>query len=532
MTKKIKSNELGRFQYLVTENEKSNIINSQENRVINSVHVYLGEKIDINISKWKSDRKILLIGDAVDVKGEVNWYEVSDWLCTSSSVDEMLVKSDRLCGAWVIFILTDGLEVVFSDAAGLLPVYYCSDNHDTTVSSSSSILASIFKRSKEQYYDLFSSNSKYFKPEYLKSGNWKGNASLRDTSWPLSLTPYKNIKKLIPNHYINLRNKKQYRFWPQKDLPKNSVNEAAKISSTLIGEASKQISNKYNSIYVPVTSGVDTRVLLSVISKIDVGIECFTYTTKKDVKNGINRIDMDRDVKVAKNICKTLGLKHETIEMSTDVSWDSVNGLFQNIDYLVSSRTIPYEFCTLKKYADDEGVCLNGNVSEIGRPYFAYGSLPIWSIDATLVSAITKRKNNSVSEAEFDPWVSEAKEIYSSFGIEPMDLLYWEERMGSWQSSFQQQMRPVWNIFTPYNCRLILETLLSVPYRKRVESQIYKKIVEINCPEIANIPYNPIYGQSNLSKLKMKIKKNLKKVARRNKLANYIWWKLNFLLDR
>jgi hypothetical protein len=93
------------------------------------------------------------------------------------------------------------------------------------------------------------------------------------------------------------------------------------------------------------------------------------------------------------------------------------------------------------------------------------------------------------------------------------DLFQWEHAHGNWLAMTQLQFDLAWHeIITPYNCRDVLTTFLSVPeqYRKRPNYALYRTLIETLWPELLSVPINPHKKRSLTARVKNKVKNRLK----------------------
>jgi hypothetical protein len=279
----------------------------------------------------------------------------------------------------------------------------------------------------------------------------------------------------------------------------------------------KNVSNMYGKLKFPLSSGLDSRVIFSCALKSGVDFECYSWILEEFDHDG-----MYRDATTAKDICNKYGIEHKVLNMSSKNTF-YYNEIIKDIDFYVSSNTLPYEHSALKDFVPSGGVVFNGSVSEVGRPLYAFGKLPHSLVTPNLLANMNGHKPTSFVQNEFKNWFADAKDVNKKFNVDPMDLLYWEERMGSWQSSYQQQLRSACPVISPFNCRLLLEELISVEYTHRLKSKIHQDIIRFVDPHLLSVPVNPM--SNNLGKAK----KSIKYYARKSKITNYAWWKLRSL---
>jgi len=515
---------VGKHQFIARK--KGSVYGNSENKaIIGGWHVEAGELCKVSVSS-KRKVSVCVIGNTIDSHGELeNENDTANFLSGAKNINEIAKKTSRLGGYWALIVDIKGKVLAMNDCCGLFPIYYHNGGENKIVGSSISKIAEHINESKSKLFGQIKKSKGFFSTEKIIKKEWSNKEKLEDSSLPLRVTPYGSIKKLLPNRIIKLNNFKSRRLFPLKSIRKNDVKSAANGVINKMTNIIRYIGKNLDNVRLPLTSGIDSRVLFSVCEKSNIEYRSFTYVLGRVEKNkGSARSEFGRDALIAKSICRRYGVEHDTIEMKTDIDIKDVVNMLNNIDHLVSSSTLPYEFKSLKKYLPKRSTILNGSVSEIGRPLDGFGCLPDFSMYASLLANISGHPSLASIRSMFDGWIKESKDVSAEYGIGVMDLLYWEERMGNWQSSFQQQLRPITNVITPYNCRSIIRNFLSVPYKKRVANKVHKKILEIFDPSLLSYPINPPYGDDHLDSSKHKIKKAIKKKSREKCLLNLIWW--------
>ena len=119
---------------------------------------------------------------------------------------------------------------------------------------------------------------------------------------------------------------------------------------------------------------------------------------------------------------------------------------------------------------------------------------------------LTRMGNHPFAVNHFNKWLGGIGDIYN---VDILDLFYWEQRAGNWLAMCQLEFDIAWkDIFTPYNCRLLLIDMLSVDdiYRRPPQHELYKKMILTLWPEVLAEPINPHKVQTRVQRLKRQIK--------------------------
>ena len=113
--------------------------------------------------------------------------------------------------------------------------------------------------------------------------------------------------------------------------------------------------------------------------------------------------------------------------------------------------------------------------------------------------AITDEKSLEKA-AERIVQVTEADAVARDYGFKILDLFCWEQRMGNWQAMSQTEWDIVQEVFTPFNCRELLTTLLAVDlkFRKEPNYRLYREIINTLWNDVLSEPINPISRKEKL----------------------------------
>ena len=146
---------------------------------------------------------------------------------------------------------------------------------------------------------------------------------------PYDLSMYDEVKYVLPNHYLNISKRKIKRFYPTGDIINyRDINGTISKSSIIISEALEAYLKKYN-LAVGLTSGMDSRLILSFLKEDIDKVKFFTFK-RFDINNETD------DIKIPKKIAEKYKLDYLTlIESST---MNSNMDLFkEKLGYMVNS---------------------------------------------------------------------------------------------------------------------------------------------------------------------------------------------------
>jgi len=186
-----------------------------------------------------SERIGWIVGDAIDDRAIL-----TSQIDVAGKTVESLI--DRLAGRYTIIVVGSTKPRVYTDAGAALGVVY--DPSEQSVGSTMTILQEAAQRA------FSASDRDAFVP---------GPGQL----FPCGLTADASIRRLLPNHYLDLTSWQAVRYWPQANdinssyLLKPQVREiATALCSTL-----EAVVAEYGALYVPLTAGRDSRAIAAAV---------------------------------------------------------------------------------------------------------------------------------------------------------------------------------------------------------------------------------------------------------------------------
>jgi len=308
--------------------------------------------------------------------------------------------------------------------------------------------------------------------------------------WPGTSSPYRQVRRLLPNHWLDLESGEAHRFWPVGSLPERTVDEAIdRVSGLLTGLM--QGAARRSELALAISAGWDSRLMLAASRSIGGNVRC--YTAK--------RPDMDwrhMDVEIPLKLLETLGLKHDVIEHGTAVSPEFEQLFNGHVPYAHPMRLEALQ-SELDHYQRGR-VGVTGNISEVARCFYAPPDGGEAALDAGYLARVTGMEHPFARE-HFERWLSD---LDDPFNYDMLDLFYWEQRTGSWFAHNCLEFDTAWQeLFLPFNNRRLLMELLAVDreYRGGPDYPLYRKLIEHLWPEVLAEPINPRPRHSRLKRL-------------------------------
>jgi hypothetical protein len=428
-------------------------------------------KLDLEI-KTNDNVTIVLLGYIID---PFNPTKTSAKILTdiSEKATNVLTVIDatiHLSGRWVLIYLDSQHSVIFTDPCGLRQVYYHANKDGLWCGSQPEIIkaATGLALNTDKNLSEFIKSFDYQRKEYALVGD---------------KTRYADCYHLLPNHFLDLLSGQSIRFFPKEKPSPVPIDEAVKIASSILRGSMEAISQRFSPM-LAVTAGWDTRVLLASTKSISDRVEY--YVDRKGV------LSLDHpDVQVSQRLCRRLGVNFDVRNSSEDPPRWFMEILSQSL----SGTPVPQKArMTYAAFINQiKSINVNGNASEVCRnAYDGYGLVSEDNITVVELAALIGYYKSKFVKNELSNW-KEDLEKTGVRGYHILDFLYWEQGMGNWGTQHAAEQDIAIEDFSPFNNRLILKTLLSLPreYRSGPDFPIYTKLIETMWPETLQESINP-----------------------------------------
>ena len=374
-------------------------------------------------------------------------------------------------GRWIL-ITPDAL---YLDACGHMGIFYAYHKGEVVLSSSLHLISTIV-------------GTNWVANHVLKRGE-----SIFDF-YPIPYTPYDGVMSLLPSEYFSFDTMTVCKRNDFDFLRYMCIDENILMDQFINGFANilNKINKEYQgNIWVPLTSGVDSRCVLALTqySHIDVN----TYTIIRD--------DTPKwDINVPPKISSRLSVHHQYLDNTTKRQTGKSVKINEHCGGLVSVGTERSQVLSESDIPNAENsIVLWGTTWELGTQYYwPHFQRQADSIKQSLLQINSGCSN--VHEDSLSEWAS-IEEAQCIPGLDWKERLYWEQRQGAWlRYSYQVIDLLDSTRVSPINCQYLLELFLMMNYNpKYSEAEIQnriieKKIIGKTCPQIANFRYGEPTG--------------------------------------
>jgi hypothetical protein len=464
-----------RRQYILAPHEINPPFLFQK-RTIGNTH-YLYTHVDLTVTDYSFDGiRLVLLGDIFDydIIQKTNLDILKD--IVNKDINLLLKKLSAYTGCYVLLYIQNNKIFLSHDVTATKKIYHCLNKSGIWCTSQPTLLARTLclerskNESKIRYY-----NSVEFERLY--------NAGIGDTTY------YDEIAQILPNHYLDLSQNRSIRYWPfESHSSQMNMQETANFCAKVIKGYVESIALRYK-VMLPVTAGKDSRTLLAATRNIREDV--FYYINKhNDFK------DNHKDIKIPSRLFKKLGLDYHIIDPYIPVDKDFEKVYFENNEF-ASKQHLPFIYNYYKNFSDR--VNLPGNIATGAIWYY-----PIFrkKMDKVMLAKINGVQKYPHALSTYNEWIRKSQVICKDYDFNLWFLFYWEERLGNWGTQYQMDKDIAQMDINPFNSRLLVENILSVHPKSKLETADYpftKEIIKNLWPEVLGEPINPNLRNTILS---------------------------------
>ena len=414
-----------------------------------------------------ADYTLVLIGHAYNpFSGEYLESEILNSLEVNSK-DDFLKVFNELTGVFSLLVITSDRVFVFGDAAGMQTTYYGVIGDVKIVTSHVNLASDLLDLTVSDYVKELS-NYKFFK--------------LLGNSLPGDLSPYDGLKRLIPNHCVEITENQSsvHRYYTpcNKNLTTEEIVDGV---SEILSSNLSLIAKKWNTPAISMTGGCDSKTTLSCANEVYDKFNYFSYVSSDE--EGV-------DARAAKKIIESLGLNHKIYEIPKDSDElsdfdDVAKILFWNTGALRKNNENDVRKRIYFSNVNDFDVEVKSWVSEVGRAYYTkrfngrkkFGKITPRKLTTLYKFFFHNRKLVKKTDKVFEDYIKAYLCDLPSTAIDWQELFFWEFRMSSWNGNMiTGEHRYSFDITIPYNNKHLLELLLNASLEERENDLIYKKI--------------------------------------------------------
>ncbi len=306
----------------------------------------------------------------------------------------------------------------------------------------------------------------------------------KDGWYPFGLTPYANVRRLLPNHVLRLGSLTPVRV-PAPGV-ENRDGQDGQALDTIARNLREQLQAlaAANLLTVGLTAGNETRMLLAGLRGATDAALFFTLHTAGIEHARARQLDVYAGCRLAEQF----GLDHVVIPRLRSAEAERL--WFERTGRCVSGG--PLNKSVSKRILPPERVDVRGLGGEVGRAYYyRLGDRPDTALPVeTLTTRLGLPRHEAVLRAGRE-WVGSA-EVRDAYDL--LDLLYLENRVGCWASTHALGDVTTQTCIWPLNQASTVRAMRSLSYEAKTQDRMGPLVVKRLWPELLDVPINTPFG--------------------------------------
>ncbi len=432
---------------------------------------YLVVHPDLPVFRGKNkDVEIVLMGYMLDpVHPSLSDRQIFDKLLKSKNFEELIEQLDPINGRFVLAYSDSEDFRVLTDFSGFREVFYCITGDRIMWGSTPSILSwhgNLPVNNDPDIINLHESDA-YVNADYT----WVGEETL-----------VKGIRKLLPNHYLDVIHQNPVRYWPVEPIKSIDIDQCAEECARILKGTIDSAVRRYP-LHMGLTSGWDSRLLLA--STRDWTDKIFYYINRPS-----SFFPDHKDLRIAQKIAESLGFELNIVDIPDEVDKD-FQAIFRENNVMARDILMPVFFEVFRRKWE-ETYTISGTLGNgLARVYMR---LPE-GIDVTGVNVarLLKYHHYPYAVRSLESWVNEAGPVCRESGINIMDMFQLEQENAHWAGLASSEQDIAREEIRPFSNRRLIRLLWGLEDKDRYQyhAKIYLRIMEILWKEVLAFPFNP-----------------------------------------
>lgn len=434
---------------------------------------------------------------------KVNWYEDDDCAVILAGLMFDIRSNDSdndKCLLDIVNIIKSGNSILdyLEYTSGRYVIFYKKGDEDFRVISDATGLKSVFFAEKggvcASHALLFANENEKSECAKYEQTLVKQGFSRFKYGYPGFSTPFNGVKILPPNNELYFSSGRIHRIFPRENINSDEFDriEAVKFVHDCMGNQINSIRKLNKNIYCSLTAGIDSRFTLSAIEK-NKDLKYFTYFYKGNNTH-------ETDVFTSKLISRILGLSHKILEVNKNGDGTKDFEHFSrdlSVNNVFSAHAKSIAFSYLKNFGENN-ILIRSNLYEIGRAFWqssGHNAMGFKDDPEKLAEYFAGIYNKNISRSsaafvEFYNYLIESNFCKKCYDYDPLDLFYWEHRMGVWHSQVVVESDSAFETLILCNSRKILKIFLSFSLEDRKNGRFFEDFINFYLPELKSIPIN------------------------------------------
>lgn len=410
---------------------------------------------------------VVIIGHAIDLRADTSdMSEIAAGLLQarlagrSAYIDALA----WLCGRYVVVDCDGGPPRVQADAVGMRSIYYHAERR--IVASHQNLVAEL---------SGVDSLSVFGTPEWRRANH--------AVCYPGSETAWQGVKFLTANHELDLDSMRPSRV---------SLAAPERLSTTEVADRVLELTRRQlphllrrpGRPVISLTAGQDSRSTLAVVRPVRNEFRYFTYALMYSPRKRAVRLDVEGSRAVAR-----VGRlrDHHVYRLDGPIRDDTLRAVLERNSV---KRSMPNVAELYLREMSDAGMHIRSSFNEVGVAGYRAKLGDIEVTPEVLADLLTYQKGYTPDT------LAAVTEYFDATGIarvphhDPLDLWYWETRMGSWLGTILNESDIAFDTHILIGSREIVRLLLSAPLAERSRIGTYDALISSAWPELYDVPVN------------------------------------------
>ena len=317
--------------------------------------------------------------------------------------------------------------------------------------------------------------------------------------FPFGITPYRGVRRLLPNHRLTLQDWRNERFFPRPDGeglrgdPQVDIDSVARSIAQWVRENIKALVEAGHNV-AHLTGGFDSRMVLAA-SRDYVPDMRFQTVSMPD-----KRVRLD--CHIAAGIARKFDLDYRALQFLPP-SEPEVSEWLQRTGHCIEDTVAA--FCTTARVYNSHCHEITGTCGEAMRvPYWYSGDDQRQSLNAREFMHRFEIVENEITRKLTDEWLA-ALPPGTSVG-NALDIAYVEQRVACWAGPSMFGHDIALPSISPFSSARYYRAILSIPESLRARNLLAPAFVNHLWPELLKIPVNRAGGLAKLRFLSQEIR--------------------------
>lgn len=418
------------------------------------------------------DRALTLIGYLIDPENPDygNQEILGELLARFSSFQALIDATASLGGRWLLVAQHGRATYFFHDPLGLRQAFFTvppETRGELWVISQPGLVVERFDlRVDPAAQDFIASPIFARQPEY---------------KWPGTASPFRAVKHLLPNHYLDATTATAHRYWPHRPLAPVSLEAALEPLSIKLRRLLEAAAKRYP-LALGVTAGWDSRLVLAACKEIR---REMTFVSLRQHAMAADHPDLA----IPSRMLQRMNLPHEVV--TCNGMSPSFQAMYETSVHMAHPHYGPDVETILRRFGR-RLVAVTGSGWEVCR-----GGSRIWMPvlerrpSPQLLSLLEFGGMHPFTVDQLREW---AAWVPRDMNVLPLEIFEWEQGHGNWLANTQLEFDIAWrDIFVPFNCRELIQTMLSLPEQDRnpPDYRVFRRLIAGFDPSLLEEPVNP-----------------------------------------